>query len=365
MLVLVDLAGGGTQRVVSGLATAFLDAGTSVTIVTNRSEDGRWSDVADRARIVQLSGDLRIQAAGEPPSVVRNLRWLLVAIRQIRTTARQTPRRTPLLAFLPGTNVVTALACLGLDRPLVLSERNDITRQPLSLPLRLARRLLYRTADAVTTNRPSDVPDLQRITGRVPVRSVLNPPPFVGGSADPAVSRRVVCVGRLTEHKRHHDIIMGFRQVADEFPEWSLRILGDGPERTRLEEQVRDLRIEARVEFAGWSDDVAGELKQGAIFVHAAEYEGASNAVIEAMAAALPVVTSHSTAPDVAQGCSATAATMIFPTRDVQALAEALRRLMTDAALRTELGHAGRHRVRDLTAEPLQEWMPVVLRACR
>ncbi len=360
VLVLVDLAGGGTQKVVAGLARALLDAGPDVTIVTNRSSDGRWSAVSDRARIIELAGHLETKAASGMPPVIANLRWLMRSARRIRSTVCATGPNAPVLAFLPGTNVLSALACLGLDVPLVLSERNDITRQRISAPMRLARRVLYRTATVVTTNRPTDESILTKLAGRVPVRTVRNPPPRIDSIAHPAASRTVLCVGRLARHKRHRDVIAAFARIAEEFSEWSLRIVGDGPERAALEQQVAELELYGRVEIVGWSRDVGGELARAALFVQASEHEGVSNAILEAMAAGLPVVASETSVSAHPDHPEAQRTSSVFPTGDVDALSSAIGRLMGDPALRVQLGGAGTRQLQRITAEPLSAWEPVL-----
>ncbi len=74
VLVLVDLAGGGTQKVVAGLAEVLVDAGTAVTIITNRTGDDRWATLSDRARVVELSGRITTSELSGLPSVRANLR---------------------------------------------------------------------------------------------------------------------------------------------------------------------------------------------------------------------------------------------------------------------------------------------------
>ena len=272
-----------------------------------------------------------------------------------------------MLAFLPGTNVLTAIASLGLRVPLVLSERNDVTRQPLSFALRTARRVLYRTATVVTTNRPGDVATLESLAGRTPVRVVRNPPPPTSGYAEPLSARRILSVGRLTPHKRHRDVVEAFAQLAEAFPEWTLRILGDGPERSALEQQVRHLGLEGQVELPGWVIDIGAELTQGALLVHASEYEGTSNAIIEGMAAGLPVIASSASVPAISASheTAGMQSLQVFPAGDIDALQALLATLLCDHAARAEQGRAAKHAAACLTADPLPAWLPVLEQALR
>lgn len=360
VLVLVDLAGGGTQKVVAGLAVELLDAGTMVTIITNDADDDRWGAVRNRARIVELRGRLMTSPRSGLPPVLTNLRWLRRAVLDLRATVRVTGKAAPVVGFLPGTNILTMFACLGMRRHIVLSERNDHSRQRLSLPMRLARRLLYRAATVVTTNSDRSRVALQNVCGRVPVRVVRNPPPPVGDPARPAESRRMLCVGRLTRHKRHRDVIAAFAEVAGSAPGWTLRILGDGPEAPALSQQARDLGIQDRVEFLGWSSRVAEELAAGAIYVHASEYEGMSNAVLEAMTAGLPVLISETALSIAPTGRGHPDVVTTFPTGEIDELARAMRALVADGDLRDRQGHAARELVLTLVGRPLSEWAPIL-----
>ena len=367
VLVVIDLAGGGTQKVVTGLALALAGAGSRVTIVTNRTVDGRWEGLSRDVQIIELGGHIATDRLTGAPPVFSNARWLVDAALAIRRVVRSAGSGTPVLAFLPGTNVLTAMACLGLRVPLVLSERNDITRQPLSFALRTARRLLYRTATVVTTNRPDDVATLESIAGGGPVRVVRNPPPRTSGYAEPQTARRILSIGRLTPHKRHRNVVEAFGQLAQAFPQWTLQILGDGPERSALEQQVRQLGLEGRVELPGWVIDIGAELTQGALLVHASEYEGTSNAIIEALAVGLPVIASESSAP-ADSGMSDTnssQAVTVFPTGDIATLTIMLEALLRDDATRAQRGMTARHSARQLIAKPVPEWLPVMKLALR
>ena len=100
----------------------------------------------------------------------------------------------------------------------------------------------------------------------------------------------LVCVARLTVQKGHRWLLPAFRAVVDEFPHATLLLLGDGPLRTKLEQLAAKLGLRERVTFAGWRTDVSALLPGTNLFVLASEWEGFGLALLEAMAAALPIV---------------------------------------------------------------------------
>jgi sugar transferase (PEP-CTERM/EpsH1 system associated) len=124
-----------------------------------------------------------------------------------------------------------------------------------------------------------------------------------------------------------------------------LLIVGDGPQLGALQAQAVGLGLGERVHFLGSRNDVPQVLAALDVFVLPSLHEGMPNAILEAMAAGLPVVaTAVGGAPEVVvDGVSG----LIVPPRDPLALADALSRLLDDAALRDRMGAAGRQRVEE------------------
>jgi glycosyltransferase involved in cell wall biosynthesis len=120
-------------------------------------------------------------------------------------------------------------------------------------------------------------------------------------------------------------------------------IVGEGPERVRLEAMVDQLDLVGRVHFVGHQQDVRPWLAALDVFVLPSDWEGMSNALLEAMAAGLPVVATRvgGTPEVVVDGMTG----LLVPLRDPDALAEAITRLLSDSDLRRTIGQAGRARV--------------------
>ena len=101
------------------------------------------------------------------------------------------------------------------------------------------------------------------------------------------------CVGRLTTEKGHEDLITAMVAVSQQFPEALLLLVGDGPRRAELEAQVERLGLRGHVRFLGVRSDVPEILAQLDLFALASRYESFGLAILEAMAAARPVVASR------------------------------------------------------------------------
>lgn len=97
-------------------------------------------------------------------------------------------------------------------------------------------------------------------------------------------------VGSLSPVKRHELLFDAVAALALRVPNVKLVVAGDGPSRLDLEQAVRTAGIAQRTRFTGWIDDVPGLLSALDLFVCCSAAEGMSNAVLEAMASALPII---------------------------------------------------------------------------
>jgi glycosyltransferase involved in cell wall biosynthesis len=125
-------------------------------------------------------------------------------------------------------------------------------------------------------------------------------------------------------------------------PAIDIVLAGDGPERERLEWETASLRLDSSVRFLGEvpHEEVPAVLQSLDIFAMPSTWEGFGVAALEASAMRLPVIASNIHGiPDVVKHGETG---LLLPARDERALADAIVRLMEDAALRQRMGDAGR-----------------------
>jgi glycosyltransferase involved in cell wall biosynthesis len=163
---------------------------------------------------------------------------------------------------------------------------------------------------------------------------------LIGGGERPLV----LTPARLDEQKGHPVLL----RAAAELPGVDFVFAGDGPERAALEALAGELGIAERVHFLGYRDDIPRLLAACDVFALPSLYEGSSLAVLEAMAAERPVVSSAIGGTDelIDDGVDG----LLVRPGDTAGLASALRRLLNDAELRKTFAQRARARVeRDFT----------------
>jgi glycosyltransferase involved in cell wall biosynthesis len=161
----------------------------------------------------------------------------------------------------------------------------------------------------------------------------------------PADALVVGNVAALVPHKGQRYLVDAARLVVEQVPAARFVILGHGELGEALGRQVAELGLDGRVVLGGFSTDVPSVLKAFDVFAMSSVTEGLGTSLLDAMAAARPIVaTSAGGIPEVVEdGVTG----LLVPPGDTEALARALVRLLGDESLRGRMGRAGLARVRE------------------
>ena len=164
---------------------------------------------------------------------------------------------------------------------------------------------------------------------------------------------RVLFLGRLARQKGADVLVAAAKLLVA--PGVQVLLVGDGPERGRIERAVRRLGVADRVRLLGFvpHERVPAVLAHADVLAVPSRYEDLGSVLVEAMYARLPVVASRTGGiPDVlAEGATG----LLVPPEDPEALAAALDRLLRDRALAARLAERGRERADDYDWERLAE----------
>src|SRR5207249_814807 len=162
---------------------------------------------------------------------------------------------------------------------------------------------------------------------------------------------RLVSVARLVTHKRVADAIKAVAQLARRGIDVEYHIISDGPERAKLEALRNELQLNDRVHFLGFlpRSELIAELMASDVLLHPSEAEGFGVAVVEGMAAGLPVVVAKSEgAQDIVEHGRFG---YLYEPGDIEALVEYVAQLVADASKRQLFGSIARS-----TAETRFSW---------
>lgn len=156
---------------------------------------------------------------------------------------------------------------------------------------------------------------------------------------------QVLCVGTLNWIKDQEMAMVALRKAVDRGADICMDLVGDGPDRQHLQFVIDDLDLADRVRLLGrrTPEEIAERLRKADVFLHTSSSEGISNAVLEAMATGLPVVTTE--AGGMREAVCDGIEGFVVQVRDADATANALVALAADPQLRNRMGAAGRQRV--------------------
>ncbi|MFI5521394.1 glycosyltransferase [Streptomyces platensis] len=202
--------------------------------------------------------------------------------------------------------------------------------------------------DAFVTVSEADASQYRAALPGVSTRILCIPNSVPGPDVEPSTRRSkvIVAAGRLVTVKRYDRLIDAFAEVAADHPDWTLRIYGRGPDKPRLREQIDRLGLYEQVLLMGPVAPLETEWAKGAIAAVSSDMESFGMTIVEAMHCGVPVIATdcpHGPAEIIDHDTNG----VLVPLQDSgDAYADALRRLMTDDALRDRLGDAARERAR-------------------
>ena len=291
-LFLPNLCSGGAERITVHLANGLVRQGYQVDMVLIQAEGAFLADLSSNVRVVNLNARRVLRAIPRLASYLRSKRpdVLISALDHVNIGAILAKR-------LSGTGIPTVVAVHVTHSRDAANKRGVKQRV-----LRAAIRWCYRRADAIVCVSRGVADDLVRVTGVRPeqVRVIYNPvitdrlqelahepvshPWFAAG--EPGV---IMAVGSLTPPKDFATLIRAFALLHKSRRE-RLMILGEGPERNRLESLLRDLGLEESVTMPGFDRNPYSYLARAALFVLSSAWEALPTVLIEALAVGTPVV---------------------------------------------------------------------------
>ncbi|WP_417273496.1 glycosyltransferase [Celeribacter halophilus] len=327
MLYVPTFSGGGAERVFVRIANFYVAEGYSVSFVVNRAGGPIESLLSPDIKIIEAGYDQSLRAI---PALIRVLR-------------HQRPRAV--ISALTSANLAMVIAVRlarlsGVHPRLMICERNEFTTASRRFSPKKRRifrtlvSLLYPLADKISGNAsgvvddlkdyvrasdgkfcmlPNPAPDAEQIA-----LALTSPPPHPWFTENIPVA---VAMGRLVAQK---DYPMMLKAIAECKMPVRLLILGQGEERSALEELANTLGIQDRVDFVGFQMNRFDYLAHGKIFLLSSHSEGFPNALIEAISFGLPCVSTDCAGNGPKDILGQSFPEMLVPVGDYSAMAQAI-----------------------------------------
>lgn len=335
---------GGAERVISLLSDYYVQLGWQVSIVMLLHNKVEYA-LNPGVEVLDFSNDKR-KAILDMPRLIGKVRSFV-------------KKRQPdaVVAFMAQICLITGLACRGLKTRLIQSERID--------PSAVGRGKFYEMVlNDVYAKGTVTVLQTLRAKNYFPTKvqnnAVVIPNP-IQIKAEVAQQRkhRIVTAGRLTEQKNHKMLIYAFAQIHKDYPEYSLDIYGEGPLQDALQQQIDDLNLAEAVTLKGNVPNIHTQIADAEIFVLSSDFEGLSNALLEAMMMGHACISTDCAGSDevIRDGENG----LLIPVCDQKALESALERLIAEPDFALELGKAAKEDSKQFTVDSvMSQWRKAI-----
>lgn len=343
-VVITDLGAGGAQRVLMHLLPVWARQ-YRVTVITLSEAENDFFQLPKG--ITRFSIDGIKTSTHRLQGLWRNLQRVMALRRRIKFV-----NAPVVLSMLCATNILTVLATRGLPIHVVISERNDPSRQSFGVIWNQLRRWCYRYADIVTANSRGALNAMQTYVPINQLQWVPNPirqfeSKNVAVKSSPP---NILAVGRLHYQKGYDLLLNAFAKFSKQFPQWQLHIVGDGPLKSPLQQLAAELGIQSAVVWHGAVDDPLPYYQKATMLVLASRHEGVPNVMLEAMSMGLPVIITDAS-PGPLEYIRHQHNGWVIPTEQIDAIDNAMRALASNPSLRAVLGNNAKADIQSFSIE--------------
>lgn len=286
-----SLVKGGAERVLANLANE-LSRNNEVSIITliNYDEEYKLNNNINLIKIDKRRTN-PYKKKSKLEKILKKIPKLIIRTINIK---KQIKNINPdvIISFLPEISFLVLLNKRKSDK-VIISVRNDPKIEYSSKLYNYLMRKLYPKADGFVFQT---IEAQEYFKDKIKCKTCVIHNPindsFIIEEFNKGKERKkeIVSVGRLTKQKNFDLLIEAFAGLSKEYIDYKLIIYGEGELRKKLERKIDDLKLSDRVFLPGITNDVKKEIKNSSIFVLSSNYEGMPNALMEAMALGLPVI---------------------------------------------------------------------------
>lgn len=283
ILFAIDTLGkGGAERVITNLANYFIKE-NDVSIMTLRNVPIAY-ELNSKINIVNIQ-----EEGNYNNKIIRE-------IKNIKRIKDEIEKYSPdvIITFLPAITYRLMIANIVNKKKVIISVRNDPKIEYANILKKILMKILYTRADGFVFQTEEAKSFFSK---KIQIKSEIIPNPinesFIEKPYEGERKKEIVSVGRLESQKNHKMLIKAFSKISETYKDYKLVIYGEGNERENLENLITNLNLNNRVLLQGKVDDIKGKIYDASVFVLSSDYEGMPNALMEAMALGMPVISTN------------------------------------------------------------------------
>lgn len=325
MFYISSLAKAGAQRVILNLTESLIKKGHKVYLVTTTVVEDEYPLPEGARRIIS-----DIQEEEITSNRIVNLKKRFCKLRNIWKKGNP----DIIISFIGKNNFMALLTAWGLNIPVITSVRGEPREEYYNrLTQILSKTLMGKSAGIVLQTQDAKAYFPKWIRKKaVILENPLNPDFIDEYIAEPR-KNEVVTVGRIDSNKNQQLIIDAFCKIAEDFPQMHLILYGDGEDRERLEAYAKNTKYSNQIFLPGPIRNVKKRIEKSKLFVLSSNTEGMPNALMEALALGIPCISTDCPCGGPKMLMEGKENGILVPVGDADAMAEAMRKLLTDEEL--------------------------------
>lgn len=270
-----------------------------------------------------------------------------------------------LVMFAPS-SVRMSIALIGLNIPIIISERND----PNNYSGKKITKILYQICMFFSDGlifQTKEVLDYYSFCKK-PLKTILLNPIDINQFPSENVKKRrnvIVNVGRLHPQKEQKMLIKAFSEVVNSHPDYSLEIYGSGELKDEFDNYIKSLSLSNKVFLKGEYEDVLYRINDAQIFVLCSSYEGMPNALIEALCLGIPSISTDCPCGGPKELITDHINGTLIPNKDIQSLILAINELIENENIRNKY-HDNSQKIRKKFSsnEIYMDWINFINKVC-
>ena len=352
-----SLGKGGAERVVSLLANEFVKDKVEVVIATEWYSEEEY-DLEHQVRRIHAG----LSEVQEKDSRIAKQWYRIWNLRKVLLQEKP----DVILSFCVKANYRAMMAAVGTGIPVIVSVRNDPKIDYVGKANSLMNKLfLNRAAGCVfQTEEAKEFFDEVLQKKSLIICNPVNEKYLKAVRKAP--EKKIVCVGRLVAQKNQMLLVNAFEKILEKYPDYQLYLYGDGSDdecKEELLQYVGSKELRSHIHFMGLSSTLEQDMADAAMFVLPSNYEGMPNALMEAMALGLPVISTDCPCGGSRYWIEPGVTGQLVPVKDVDAMTEAIEYYIQNPEEAEKMGANARQRLQEATVDKIfDQWKSYIVK---